>query len=115
MDGKNVFLFSLANVPLNINSLLELSSLNKNDINMFFFHQASKLIVTSLIEKLNIDNKKAFCNYKLIGNTISSSIPLALKDAANQKRIKKNDLLLLSGFGVGLSWGSCIVRWEGLI
>ena len=81
---------------------------------MFFFHQASKLIIDNLVEKLNLDKNKAFCNYAFKGNTVSSTIPIALKDANSQKIIKKNDLLLLSGFGVGLSWGSCIIKWHDL-
>ena len=53
-------------------------------------------------------------NLKLLGNTVSSTIPFALKDADKKKKIKNNDLLILSGFGVGLSWGSCIIKWRKL-
>ena len=114
MNGSSIFLFTVSEIPKNINSLLGLKKLNKNDINMYFFHQASKLVIDNLVEKLNLDKNKTFCNYAYKGNTVSSTIPIALEDANSQKIIKKNDLLLLSGFGVGLSWGSCIIKWYDL-
>ena len=89
MNGSSVFLFTVSEIPKNINSLLDLKKLNKNDINMYFFHQASKLIIDNLVEKLNLDKNKAFCNYTYKGNTVSSTIPIALKDANSQKIIKK--------------------------
>ena len=65
-------------------------------------------------ELLKIDNKKIFSNLKFLGNTVSSTIPFALKEADKKKIIKNNDTLILSGFGVGLSWGSCIIKWKKL-
>ena len=115
MDGANVFLFTLSMIPQNIISLLNSKKLKKDNINMFFFHQASKLVIENLIEKLDLDIEKTYCNLEFKGNTVSSTIPIALEDASRQKKIRKNDLLLLSGFGVGLSWGSCIIKWDELI
>ena len=115
MNGASVFLFTLSVIPGHIKSLLSLEKLNKNDVSMFFFHQASKLIIDKLIKTIDLDKDKTFCNFELKGNTVSSTIPIALEEANNQKKITKNDLLVLSGFGVGLSWGSCIVKWHDLI
>ena len=75
----------------------------------------AKLVIENLIEKLDLDIEKTYCNLEFKGNTVSSTIPIALEDASRQKKIRKNDLLLLSGFGVGLSWGSCIIKWDELI
>ena len=61
---------------------------------------------------LKIEKDKKFDNYSRIGNTVSSSIPIALKIASKQKKIKHNDHIVLSGFGVGLSWGAVIVKWK---
>ena len=115
MNGASVFLFTLSVIPGHIKSLLSLEKLNKNDVSMFFFHQASKLVIDNLIKTIDLDKDKTFCNFELKGNTVSSTIPIALEEANNQKKITKNDLLVLSGFGVGLSWGSCIVKWHDLI
>ena len=115
MNGASVFLFTLSVIPGHIKSLLDLEKINKNDVSMFFFHQASKLVIDNLIKKIDLDKNKTFCNFELKGNTVSSTIPIALEEANLQNKIKKNDLLVLSGFGVGLSWGSCIIKWDDLI
>ena len=56
-----------------------------------------------------------YINNEMIGNTVSSTIPIALKKASEESVIRAEDLLLLSGFGVGLSWGSCLLRWKNLL
>ena len=61
---------------------------------------------------LNIKKDKTFENYSKVGNTISASIPIALKDAVNKKKIKKNNLVVVAGYGVGLSWGSALIKWD---
>ena len=71
---------------------------------IFIFHQASKLILESLRNKLFIKNEKFIIDLKY-GNTTSSSIPIALKRAMEQKKIKKNHRIIVCGFGVGLAWG----------
>ena len=114
MDGSKIFMFTLANIPLNVEKLLKISKIKKYKIKKFFFHQGSKLILESLGEALHLSRQKVFNNLKLLGNTVSSTIPFALKDADKKKKIKSNDLLFLSGFGVGLSWGSCIIKWRKL-
>jgi 3-oxoacyl-[acyl-carrier-protein] synthase-3 len=68
------------------------------------------LILDTLQKSLNIPNEKIFRNLLNIGNTTSSSIPLAIQSIMNQGKLKKNDILLMSGFGVGYSWGTCIYK-----
>tara|TARA_B100000963_G_scaffold60448_1_gene48365 strand:+ start:37480 stop:38457 length:978 start_codon:yes stop_codon:yes gene_type:complete len=114
MDGSKIFMFTLANIPLNVEKLLKISKINKYNIKQFFFHQGSKLILESIGKALRLSKEKVFNNLKSLGNTVSSTIPFALKQADKKKIIKNNDLLFLSGFGVGLSWGSCIIRWRKL-
>ena len=65
-----------------------------------------------LIRSLLLDRQKVFTNYENIGNTVSATISIALKDAQDQGRLKHNDLVLLVGFGVGLSWGACLINWS---
>ncbi len=114
MNGSKIFMFTLANIPINVEKLLKISKIKKKKINNFFFHQGSKLILDSLGEALSLPKEKIFNNLKLLGNTVSSTIPFALKEADKKGKIKSNDILFLSGFGVGLSWGSCIIKWKKL-
>ena len=111
MDGFSVWKFIQATVPKQINELLSKNNLTKDDISMFFFHQASKMTLESLTKAMKIPEEKAFSNIEYVGNTVSSSIPICIKDAIDKDLIKRGDLLLLSGFGVGLSWGSVLLRY----
>lgn len=112
MDGVKVFMFTMDMVPKSITALLEKSKKTIADIDLFIFHQASRVVIDNIARRLEIPFEKVFVNYEQIGNTVSASIPIALKDAAQQDRLQKDDLLLLAGFGVGYSWGSCLIRWE---
>ena len=111
MSGADVFTFTMSMVPKCVNNLLNKSNKKIEDIDLFIFHQASKVVLEKLRKTLNIPEEKIFNNYNEIGNTVSASIPIALKEAENRgKLIKGNDVVLV-GFGVGYSWGSCIVKW----
>jgi 3-oxoacyl-[acyl-carrier-protein] synthase-3 len=111
MNGFAVWQFISKNVSEQINKLLLRNNLTISDIDLFVFHQASKLTLDSLVKMLKITKEKVFVNIEYIGNTVSSSIPIALKDAEDSGRLKRGDLILLSGFGVGLSWGSIIMKY----
>ena len=78
---------------------------------LFVFHQASKLVIDNLTRHLSLPQEKVFINYESIGNTVSATIPIALKDAVAQGRLKAGDTVILVGFGVGLSWGASVIRW----
>lgn len=114
MNGSSVFMFTMSQVPLNIITLLKDCGLSIEEIDMFVFHQASKIVLDTLKEKLKINDSNFFCNSEKIGNTVSSSIPIALKEADELSMICDGDQILISGFGVGLSWGSCIINWSKL-
>ncbi|MBW2975620.1 ketoacyl-ACP synthase III, partial [Candidatus Woesearchaeota archaeon] len=110
MDGMGILAFVSSKVPPHINKVLKENNMTLDDIDLFIFHQASKVILDSLTKRLSIDPKKVYSNLEKTGNTVSSSIPIALKDALDEKRVSEGDLVLLSGFGAGLSWGSAIIR-----
>ena len=110
MDGKKVFLFSLREVPKAFNELLIKANLKKEDIDLFIFHQASAVILRQLKSKLNIPDEKWFQNIKDMGNTVSATIPIAIKQAKNSGQFKPKMNVMLMGFGVGLSVAGCIVR-----
>jgi len=112
MDGNAVFMFSLTTVPLMVNRLLEKSGYTKNDIDIFAFHQATKIILETLKNKLKIPDEKMIIDIRDYGNTASSSIPIVLSNALDQGKIKKGDKVLLASFGVGFSWASTIITAE---
>ena len=111
MHGSKVFLFTMKEIPNVINKMLDKAKLDLDDLDLIVFHQASKFVIDNLIEKLSLDPKKVFINYEFIGNTVSASIPIALKDALDQNRLKNGDKIMLVGFGVGLSWAATVVNW----
>jgi 3-oxoacyl-[acyl-carrier-protein] synthase III len=111
MRGSDVFLFTLSSVPDCINELLDKSGLDIEDIDLFVFHQASKIVLENLVRIMSLDEDKVFSNLENVGNTVSASIPIALKDAETQGRLKSGDKVMLVGFGVGLSWGATLITW----
>ena len=113
MRGADVFLFTLNSVPTCMNELLDKSDLDIKDIDLFVFHQASKFILENLIRCMSLDEDKVFINLKDTGNTVSASIPIALKDAETEGRLRSGDTVMLIGFGVGLSWGATLITWTG--
>lgn len=108
MDGSEIFMFTLVKVPKMMKAVLAANELQKEDIDLFVFHQANKYMLEHLRKKLKIDEDKFFVNLEKVGNTVSSTIPIALCDARNQGKLKGN--VLLAGFGVGLSWGATILK-----
>lgn len=114
MQGSDVFLFTMREVPQCIDALLAREGLMLSDIDLFVFHQASKLVIENLVRTLAIDKNKVYTNLENVGNTVSASIPIALKDAAEQGRLKDGDTVMLVGFGVGLSWGATLLRWSAI-
>ena len=110
MDGPAVMLFTMNKVIKSINSCLEKAQLTSDDINFFLFHQASNLVLEKLKKKLKINHEKVPSNLKNLGNTTSCTIPLLINDLKNQKQLKSGQKILMSGFGVGLSWATCIIE-----
>jgi 3-oxoacyl-[acyl-carrier-protein] synthase-3 len=109
MHGLDVLSFTLKTVPTMINDLLVKERLAMEDIDMFVFHQPGGFVLEKLKRKMNIPDEKFFVNIQNRGNTVSATIPIAVCDALNEKRIKKGSRILLAGFGIGLSWGCTIV------
>ena len=101
-------LFILSVVPKMINDVLKMNGLNKSEISLFIFHQANKYLLNHLRKKLKINEDLFYMNLFDIGNTVSSTIPIALCDAYKEGKVLGN--VLLAGFGVGYSWGSTILK-----
>ena len=107
MNGRDVFTFAAQSVPIQINKLLLRSSIDIGEIDLFIFHQGSKFIVETIANRMKLDKSKVPINIKNIGNTVSSSIPLILQNVLDDVH---NEKIILSGFGVGLSWASMIIE-----
>ena len=110
MNGSAVFMFTMRVVPKAVNDLLIKEKCNIEDIDLFVFHQASKLVIDNLKRLLKLSNEKVFENYQLVGNTVSSSIPIALIRSKN--KIVKNKPILIMGFGVGYSLCGGIYKFD---
>jgi 3-oxoacyl-[acyl-carrier-protein] synthase-3 len=107
MDGREIFNFAAKKVPVDIKKALEINNLEVNDIDRFLLHQGSKFIIDFLIKRIGLPKEKTPYVIKDYGNTVSSSIPIMLKDFIFDKSISR---ILISGFGVGLSWASTVLR-----
>ncbi len=111
MNGPEVLKFSLREVPPVVKNVLEENDLSIPMADLFIFHQATKLVLEHIRDILEIPGEKFFMNMEKLGNTVSSTIPLALKQASKEKKLKKGQKVVLVGFGVGYSWGACVVEW----
>ncbi len=110
MDGKEVYKFAVRVVPDAVVQILKKCKLKADDIDKVIFHQANVRIIDAVCAKLKIDPAKSYINLHRYGNTSAASIPIALCEAVNEKVIKKGDIVLLVGFGAGMTWGSALIK-----
>lgn len=108
MDGGAIFNFTSDAVPVMVEELLKKENLEQDNIDLWVFHQANKYMINYLRKLMCIDKDKFFVFMEKVGNTVSSTIPIALTEAIKQDRLHGN--VLLAGFGVGLSWGATVIR-----
>jgi len=108
MDGSKIFNFTAYNVPPIIKKILDKNNLEDHHISQYIFHQANTFMLDFVRKRCNIDESKFFVSIDDIGNTVSSSIPIALKRYGQKEKITGN--ILLCGFGVGLSIGGLILK-----
>jgi 3-oxoacyl-[acyl-carrier-protein] synthase-3 len=111
MDGREVFRRAVRAEMDSISKVFERSGLTADDIALFVPHQANIRIIEAVNERMGFTLEKTALVLEKTGNTSSASIPLALCDAADNGRLSDGDLVLLSGFGAGMTWASTIVRW----
>jgi len=111
MDGTGIFNFTLEMVPELVKDTLLKNNLSKEEINQFVFHQANKYMMSFLRKKIQIPEEKFYYYLDQVGNTVSSTIPIALCEAMKDKTIKPGDNVLIAGFGVGFSWGGTILKF----
>ena len=111
MDGRAVFRWAVDILCDTIQVVLEAANLTTDDVSLYVAHQANIRIINAAIDVLHIPRSKVFNNLEKYGNTSAGSIPIALDEAAGEGRYKDGDIVLLSGFGAGLAWGTAVLRW----
>ena len=110
MSGADIFEFTIREVPVSIKRIMKKEGLKKDDIGLYVFHQANQFMLDFLVKLMKVDKEKFYMNFADTGNTVSASIPIALKRALDEGAVKPNQTIVLCGFGVGLSWGSTVIK-----
>ena len=111
MNGREVFKFATRVMVSSASKVLEECGLTVDDVDVYVPHQANKRIIDHAAAKLGIPAEKIVVNVDRYGNTSSGSIPLALADAAADGRLHEGELVLMTGMGAGLTWGSALIEW----
>jgi 3-oxoacyl-[acyl-carrier-protein] synthase-3 len=111
MQGQELFRRAVRVVVESVNVTLARSGITAADVDWFIPHQANLRIIEAAASRLGIPRERTVVNIERYGNTSAASIPLALSEAADDGRIRDGDLVLMSGFGAGMAWGSVVVRW----
>ena len=111
MNGREVFKFATRVLVTSAQKLLDQLGLTVDDIDLYVPHQANVRIIKHAVERLGIPEEKVVVNVDRYGNTSSGSIPLALADAVRDRRVEKGDIVLMTGMGAGLTWGSGVIEW----
>jgi 3-oxoacyl-[acyl-carrier-protein] synthase-3 len=111
MNGREVFKFATRVLVSSAQAVLERCGVAVEDVDVYVPHQANVRIMDHAAEKLGIPRERMVVNVDRYGNTSSGSIPLALADAQRDGRLKKGDLVLMTGMGAGLTWGSGLMEW----
>ncbi|MCE5286932.1 MAG: ketoacyl-ACP synthase III [Pelosinus sp.] len=111
MHGNEVFRFATKIMGEAANRALEAAGLTSEDVDCFVPHQANIRIIQSSARRLKIPMEKVFVNVEKYGNTSAASIPIAMEEAEREGRIKDGDVVVLVGFGAGLTWASCVLKW----
>ena len=110
-DGKEVYKFAVATMPMIIEKVIEKAGLTVNDIDRIVPHQANIRIIQTAASKLGLPMEKFFINIEKYGNTSSASIPIALTEAIDNGIIKRGDKIVLAGFGAGLTYGAVCLKY----
>lgn len=111
MNGSGIFNFTLDAVPQMINEILAKNGMEKDNIDYYIFHQANKFMLNTIRKVCVLPKDEFYINLEETGNTVSSTVLIGLKDCIDNGLIKKGDNVMVSGFGVGLSWGGTILKF----
>ena len=111
MNGTDIFNFTLDIVPPTMDEVCAKNGITRNDVDLFVFHQANRFMLDTIRKTNGIPREKFYVNLTETGNTVSSTIPIALVYAEAEGRLKPGMKVMVMGFGVGLSWGATILQF----
>ncbi len=111
MEGRRVFVEAVRSMPQVVREALSACSLSVEDVDLFIPHQANQRITEAVAAQLKIEEHRVFSNIAEYGNTTAASIPLCLRDALEQGRLRQGDLVVLASFGAGFTWAAAVIRW----
>jgi 3-oxoacyl-[acyl-carrier-protein] synthase-3 len=111
MKGKPVYEFAVGALVESIDVTLARASVDLADVKWFVPHQANLRIIEAVGEKIHIDPDRVVLNIERFGNTGAASIPIGLAEAADDGRLQRGDLVLLSSVGAGMTWATALIRW----
>ncbi len=111
MDGNKVFKIAVKSLEEAAMTALRHNNMTGESLDLLISHQANSRIIQAIAKRLDLPAEKVFMNIHKYGNTSAASVPIALDEAHRQKRIKKNEVVLLDAFGAGFTWGSALIRW----
>ena len=111
MNGRTVYNFAVRTITETITALMEKESLQIDDVDLIVCHQANSRILEAAASRLNLNPEKVVNNIEQYGNTSAASIPITLADLSAQGRLRDGMVIIMAGFGAGLTWGGCVIRW----
>lgn len=111
MDGRAVFEFAVSRVPEVIREVLKKAGIEKEEVDFYLLHQANRRIISAAVKRLGLEEERFPMNMEEYGNTSAASIPILLYEENRRGKLKKDSLLVLSGFGGGLTYGASLLRW----
>ena len=111
MNGSAIFNFTLDAVPTLVNGILKKNNIKKDEVDFFVFHQANKFMLNTIRKVCMLPQDKYYVNLAETGNTVSSTVLIGLKESIGNGTIKKGNKVMITGFGVGLSWGGTLLHF----
>jgi 3-oxoacyl-[acyl-carrier-protein] synthase-3 len=111
MDGRKIYKLAKKKMVDSVLKALENVNLTKKDIDLLIPHQANTRILEAVVKKLHLPKEKIMINLEKYGNTSAASIPIALDEAISQGKITEGDIVVLTAFGAGLTWGAIVIMW----
>jgi 3-oxoacyl-[acyl-carrier-protein] synthase III len=111
MDGGVVFRHAVTQMPRSVLAALESQDLGTDDVDLLIAHQANLRINEAVQRRLGLRDDQVYNNIQRYGNTTAATIPIAIDECVQAGRLKRGDLLVLTAFGSGFTWGSAAIRW----
>ena len=111
MNGRAVYTFAVRVLSETVEKLMEKEGISIDEVDLVVCHQANSRILSAAAKRLGIDPAKIVNNMEEYGNTSAASIPITYADLVEQGRLREGMTIISAGFGAGLTWGGCVIRW----